>query len=178
VSEPKLAALSDWVRDWQIPLRRFLSGRRGAPTADVEDIAQEVFMRLLRYDRTELVNHPRAYLFKIAANVAAEWSMRASCRLPHDSSWLDELVDAMSPEVSLDLEKGDQRLEAALRALPARAREILRLHFHEGMSRPQIAQKLGVTRKIVKRDTARAYAALRSMLGSHDVMGPTDPWNI
>jgi hypothetical protein len=41
--------LSDWFRQWQLPLRRFLLRRAGVPAADVEDIGQEVFLRLMRY---------------------------------------------------------------------------------------------------------------------------------
>jgi RNA polymerase sigma-70 factor (ECF subfamily) len=148
----------------QLPLRRFLARRRVGSAADIEDIAQEVFLRLLRYDRAELVEHPQAYLFKIAVNVSAEWSTRSSRRLPHDSAWLTELVDALSPEAELEHAGLDECLRVAVEALPARAREILRLHFGEGMTHPQIATALGVTRKIVKRDCARAYAELRSTL--------------
>jgi RNA polymerase sigma factor (sigma-70 family) len=51
-----------------------------------------------------------------------------------------------------------------LETLAPRAREILRMHFGDGMTHPEIAIALGVTRKIVKRDTARAYAELRAKL--------------
>jgi RNA polymerase sigma factor (sigma-70 family) len=153
--------LGDWFRDWQRPLRRFLARRRVGSAADIEDIAQEVYLRVLRYDRTELVDHPQAYLFKIAANVSAEWALRSSRRLQHDSAWLEELVDALTPEVELEREGAEEHLRAAIGTLPARAREILRLHFGENMTHPEIAVALGVTRKVVKRDMARAYAALR-----------------
>jgi len=123
-------------------------------------------LRLLRYDRAEIVEDPQAYLFKMAANVSAEWAMRSSRRLPHDSAWLVDLVDALSPEVEMQRHGVDMQLRAAINELPPRAREILRLHFAEGMTHPQIAAALGVTRKIVKRDMARAYASLRTMLDS------------
>lgn len=138
--------------------------------ADIDDIAQEVFLRVLRYDRAELVEHPQAYLFKIATNVSAEWALRSSQRLPHDSAWLDELVDGLSPETELERESAGEHLRQAIDGLPVRAREILRLHFGEGLTHPQIASKLGVTRKIVKRDMARAYAALRINLDG-DLLG-------
>lgn len=156
--------LGTWFREFQQPLRRFLTRRRVGSAADIDDIAQEVFLRLLRYDRAALVDHPQAYLFKIASNVSAEWSLRASRRLPHDSEWLTELVDSLSPETALEREAADRDLRLALATLPARARAILRMHFDEGMTHPEIAVALGVTRKIVKRDTARAYAALRAHL--------------
>ena len=156
--------LGDWFRDWQKPLRRFLTRRRAGSAADIDDIAQEVFLRVLRYDRADLVDHPQAYLFKVAANVTAEWSLRSSRRLPHDAAWLDELVDDLSPEHQLERDGVDRQLQRAIEVLPARAREILRLHFGEGMTHPQIAAALGVTRKIVKRDMERAYAKLRFSL--------------
>jgi RNA polymerase sigma factor (sigma-70 family) len=156
--------LGDWFRDWQVPIRRFLARRRVGSVADIDDIAQEVFLRVLRYDRAELVDHPQAYLFKIAANVSAEWALRSNRRMPHDSVWLDELVGALSPEADLEREGEDEHVRQAIEALPARAREILRLHFGEGLTHPEIAVALGVTRKIVKRDMARAYAALRTHL--------------
>lgn len=153
--------LGDWFRDWEKPLRRFLARRGAGSSADIDDIAQEVFLRVLRYERADLVDHPQAYLFKVAANVTAEWALRCSRRLPHDAAWLDELVDERLPEDPLQRAGVDRELHAAIDLLPARAREILRLHFGEGMTHPQIAVALGVTRKIVKRDMERAYASLR-----------------
>lgn len=164
--------LGDWFRDWQLPLRRFLARRRVGTAADIEDIAQEVFVRLIQYDRAELVDHPKAYLFKIAANVSAEWAVRSSRRLPHDSAWLTELVDALSPDTEVEREDRDERTRAALVALPPRAREILRLHFGEGLTHPQVAAALGVSRKVVKRDMARAYAQLRELLDFDPAAAP------
>jgi RNA polymerase sigma factor (sigma-70 family) len=156
--------VGEWFRDWQQPLRRFLTRRRVGSAADIDDIAQEVFLRLLRYDRAELIDYPQAYLFKIASNVSAEWAMRSNRRMPHQSEWLTELVDALSPEVEVEREALDQQLRIAVQALPPRAREILRLHFGSGIQHEEIARRLGVTRKIVKRDMARAYASLRVSL--------------
>jgi RNA polymerase sigma-70 factor (ECF subfamily) len=153
--------LADWYRDWRLPLRRFLSRRNKASGADIDDISQEVFLRLLRYERTELVNQPQAYLFKIASNVSAEWRMRATRDLTHDPAWLAELVGSVSPPSELDTENAIARLETAVCNLPPRAREILRLRFTDGLSYAQVAAKMGVSLKIVSRDIERAYATIR-----------------
>lgn len=158
--------LADWFREWQRPLHRFLERRHAGSAADIDDIAQEVFLRLLRYERSELIDCPQAYLFKIAANVSADWAMRASRRMPHQSEWLAELVDALTPEVELERQGLDEQLRRALETLPPRCRKILRLHFGGGIPHKDIAAQLGVTRKIVKRDMARAYACLRMSLES------------
>src|SRR5262245_65687266 len=84
--------LVEWFRRWRTPLRRFLSSRGAVRPADFDDVSQEVFLRLLRYDATEIVEHPQAYLFKMASNVASEWSIRASSRLAHEPKWLTSLV--------------------------------------------------------------------------------------
>jgi RNA polymerase sigma factor (sigma-70 family) len=166
--------LADWFRDWQQPLRRYLARRRICRPDDVDDIAQEVFLRLLRCESTEFIDHPRAYLFKIAANVSMDWVTRASGRLPHDSAWLTELVDSLSPEVELERQGVDERLRLAVEVLSPRAREILRLQFGEGLSQAQIAGRLGLTPKVVKREMARSYAVLRTTLDSDLNGAPSD----
>ena len=79
---PPRGKLADWFDELRDPLRRFLAVRRGVKTSDIDDLAQEVFLRLLRYDRAELVNDPKAYLFKMASNVACEWFTYARQRFP------------------------------------------------------------------------------------------------
>jgi RNA polymerase sigma-70 factor (ECF subfamily) len=158
--------LSEWFRHWRSPLRKFLSRRNAVAKADLDDVAQEVFLRLLRSDRSELINHPQAYLFQMARHVAVEWATRARNRMPHDPVWLEELPDEEEPE-SLVARESDRRFVAkALHALPARQREILRLHYGEGLSRSQIAEHLGVSERVVKRDIIKAYATLRLDLGA------------
>jgi RNA polymerase sigma factor (sigma-70 family) len=167
--------VSDWFREWHVPLRRFLARRRAGSTADIDDIAQEVFLRLLRYNRSELVDCPQAYLYKIAANVSAEWSSRSRRRMPHNSEWLNDLADTFDPEEELGGDAKNAEIERAINELPARFREILRLHFGEGMQREQIAVHMKLTRKIVKRDLARAYATLRITLDPDLVGCMIDP---
>jgi RNA polymerase sigma-70 factor (sigma-E family) len=53
---------------------------------------------------------------------------------------------------------------AALRRLPVRQREVVVLRFYADLSEAQIASTMGITRGAVKSHTARAMAALRSVL--------------
>jgi RNA polymerase sigma-70 factor (ECF subfamily) len=93
--------------------------------------------------------------------------MRASRRLPHASSWLDELVEDPTVHSELDRNARTLALQKALGKLPSRACEILRLHFHEGLTHEQIANRLGVSQRVVKRDIVNAYASLRVELSAH-----------
>lgn len=160
----KASRLIEWFGEWREPLRRYLLLRRAGSSADVEDMAQEVFLRLIRYDRAELINHPQAYLFKIAANVSAEWAVRHNRSLPHSADWLAELVDDGDPESVMEQEDSEATLLQLINSLPSRSREMLRLHFAEGLKYEEIAARMGVSRRIVKRDLARSYAVVRASL--------------
>lgn len=162
--------LAEWFAQWRQPLRQFLSGYRALPAADLDDVAQEVFLRLLRFDRSELVDHPRAYLFKIASNVAAEWSIRARVARPHQAEWLDELATDDTPEGRAEQESAQQEVRRALMTLSPRHREVLKLHFTEGLSYAQIAEHLGATPRTVRRLMEQSYEKMRLEL-SPELLG-------
>jgi RNA polymerase sigma factor (sigma-70 family) len=159
------ARIADWFRRfrrWRAPLRRFLIARGTLGAHDVDDIAQEVFFRLLRYQNSELIEHPEAYLFRMATNVADEWAMLARHRRPHGSQWLSDLPAPSRPDHEAAQEAANREFLTALQALPVRQREILRLHYGEGLTRAEIASQLQITERMVKRDLIMAYAALRT----------------
>src|SRR4051812_38471175 len=56
-------------------LRRFLSGRV-RNRSDVPDLAQEVFLRLLRVEDYRRIQSPEAYLFTIASHVIQQHAAR------------------------------------------------------------------------------------------------------
>lgn len=156
--------LSSWFLQWRLPLRRFLLGKTGVRAADVDDVAQEVFLRLMRYERGELVDHPKAYLYKVASNVAAEWSIRAASRSRHDEKWLPSLTGGAEPDALLQRVQSQAEIKRALGTLPAEQREVLKLHFIEELAQEQIALRTGRSRRRIRRDVARAYERLRHEL--------------
>jgi RNA polymerase sigma-70 factor (ECF subfamily) len=153
--------VAEWFRHWRAPLRKFLAGRAAVRAADIDDVAQEVFLRLLRYESAALVEHPQAYLFKMASNVAAEWAIRSRHRLAHEPHWLDALIAEGSAEDGLDDLAMQQEIKRALATLTTRERAVLRLHFEEGLSYAQIALRLGVGLRMVRRDFEKSYGKLR-----------------
>jgi RNA polymerase sigma-70 factor (ECF subfamily) len=164
-NSPPPDRLVQWFLQWREPICRFLGARRAVNKANIDDIAQEVFLRMVRYDHSASVSNPQSYLFKMAANVAAEWSMRPRERRPHASEWLADLVVDSSPESEFLDQAAQAELLAAINALPARPREILRLHFVESLTREQIAARMSLSARVVKRELIRAYATLRHSLG-------------
>lgn len=156
--------MSDWFRQWRAPLRKFLSGKGGVATADVDDVAQEVFLRLLRYERAELIEHPQAYLYKMASNVAAEWSIRTRQRRPHEAKWLAELVIEDQPESQAVRHSAQGEVARAINTLTPGQREVLKLFFADGLAQAQIADRLGSTPRSVRRHLAKSYEKLRHEL--------------
>jgi RNA polymerase sigma factor (sigma-70 family) len=156
--------LSDWFRQWRSPLRKFLRSRGVPRITDIDDVAQEVFLRLMRYERTELIENPQAYLYKMATHVAAEWAIRARNTRPHEPKWLANLVAPDHPEREAARSELHAEIEHALRRLPARQREILKLHCFENLSRAEIAARLGTTERSIKRVLMKTHEQLRFWL--------------
>jgi len=130
--------LTDWFLKWRQPLRKFLIGKGTVPASDLDDVAQEVFLRLMRYDRTELIEHPQAYLYKMASNVAAEWAMRGRYQRAREPEWLAVLAAEERGDQAID--QASQRelqdeIERALLTLTPQQRQVLKLQFYSGLTR-------------------------------------------
>jgi RNA polymerase sigma factor (sigma-70 family) len=153
--------IAEWARSWNAGLTRFLR-RRVPGQIDAEDLAQEVYVRLLRVEKLDLIEEPQAYLYRVASNVAAEWRMRACHSKPHSAEELETLVAAATPESLLDEAQFAAQLNAALGKLTPMARAVIYLKLRDGMSHDEIARHLGITTRRVRRHLTHAYAHLRS----------------
>lgn len=165
--------LTLWFKRWRGPIQRWVVSQSLVPSSDVDDLAQEVFLRLLRYKDEGAVEYPKTYLFRIASNVASEWRERArNCR-PHDDAWLEELrvEPGDEPETAIARVLIHDLVRTAVRGLPRRQRQVLMLHLEGGLTCLQIALQLGLTRRMVKRELAIAYRSLRWELTAEDMMG-------
>jgi RNA polymerase sigma factor (sigma-70 family) len=165
------ARLIEWFERWRRPIRSWIAADKGVHAGDIDDLTQEVFLRLLRYSDDVLVENPQGYLYRIASNVVQEWRQRCRVRLPHEECWLEELQldTAQEPEDVFVRASATRYLQAAVDQLPARQREILRLHVEEGLTYKQIAQLRGLTYRIVLRDLTRAYTTLRKRCLAEDL---------
>ncbi len=163
--------LTQWFEVWRGAMKRWLSSRSAIQAADLDDVAQEVFLRLLRYSNDAVVEYPQSYLFRIATNVVNEWRERARNSLPHDDVWLADLQiePEAEPESSVEHDLVNKYVRRAVSLLPPRQRQVLLLHIREDLTYKQIAVKLKLTPRVVRRDIARAYADLRGELSATDM---------
>jgi RNA polymerase sigma factor (sigma-70 family) len=156
--------LKEWRRTWNRSLLRFL-GRRVRASVDIEDLAQETYLRLLRARDLGEVQNPQAYLLKVASHVVLEWRERQP---PLDRIEIMEadtqLADEASPELEVEATLSQVRLERTLASLSPVMRAVLLLRLRDEKSCQQIAQELDITPRQVKRYLARGYALLHETL--------------
>lgn len=153
------------VRDHGRRLLRYLASRlRNAP-ADAADLAQEVYLRLLRMPRHETVRSPQAYLFTIAQHVLYEHYMARSA-MPEALQMTEALAEQEAyieedATARIEARQRLQQIDAALRQVPPRAYATFVLHRRYGYSLEEIAAHFGVSRPMVKKYLAKAVMHCR-----------------
>lgn len=158
-----LSLIVGWRQRFNRSLLQFL-GRRVRLAVDIEDIAQETYLRLLRARDLQGVNNPQGYLLRVASHVVAEWRERQPSNDKVQTLDEDFLVDERTPELELDVILTRAQLERALANIPTLTRTVLLLKFREGQHCKEIALRLGLTDRQVRRHLTRGFEHLRHAL--------------
>ncbi len=145
-------------------LRRFLKLNL-SNASDIPDLAQEVFMRLLRVQNYDEIRSPEAYLFTVASHVVQQHAQKLAL-LPESLEVTElfaelQLISADDPVSGVELHQRLQELERALEQLPPRVALTLLLHRLKGNSIEEIARELGVAQITVKKYLAKALLHCR-----------------
>jgi RNA polymerase sigma factor (sigma-70 family) len=164
-SDDRQAFVTALVRNHGQRLRRYLAARLGTAAADIPDLAQEVYLRLLRMPSHENIQSPQAYLFTIAHHVLYEHRMRQSAT-PNNIE-MTELVAEMEsyieedPGTRVDARQRLEQIDRALKEVSPRAYATFVLHRRFGFSLEEIATQFGVSRPMVKKYLAQAVIHCR-----------------
>jgi len=160
---PDLAA---WMTQYGARLRRYFARR--APTADVDDLVQDVFLNLQSARLHPPIADVERYLFTVAHHALINMRRHQTVRR---SALHDPLEDSpepasdLSPERILAARQEVARAVKAIDALPPRARDAFRLHRFDDLTYAVIAERMGISRESVKellqRATSRVSCALR-----------------
>jgi len=140
-----------WLVSW-------LRGRVGNP-ADAADLAQDVFVRLLRQPDLKALHEPRAYLATVGKRLALNLHRRRSL----ESAYLDALAArpqalVPSPEEQFLFHHTLLELDEQLESLGSKVKRAFVLAQFEGMTYANIAREIGVTPRTVVTYVARAMA--------------------
>lgn len=147
-------------------LRLFLARRLGSPN-DVADLAQEVYLRLLRMKGPKLVDNPGAFIFGVAKHALADFRLQSAPRgkqVSLDSEdGLAEAERADSVEDSVARLSFMQQVQRALKELPPIQQAVLLMAKRDGMSHEEISRRLGISIDMVRKHSYWAKARLRTM---------------
>lgn len=137
--------------------------RRKAGRDDAPDLAQEAFTLFLRSGALDRVDHPRAYLIRIARNLLINRA-RGQKRAGAVFYPFDEGCDApVPPDQIRRIEEIDIRrvFRPTLLAMPPRTRRIFLMSRLRQQTYREIAQQLGITDMAVEHHMSRALARCR-----------------
>jgi RNA polymerase sigma factor (sigma-70 family) len=145
-------------------LQAFLN-RRVRRRPDAAELAQEVYVRLLRMPDIESIRDPGAYLYTVASNLARDHARRER----RDGAVLDvddpvvaeQLAELPGFGGQLDAEQRIRRLREVLQQLPPKCHAALVMQYWHGLSYEEIAQRLGVSTHMVKKYLSQAMAHCR-----------------
>jgi RNA polymerase sigma factor (sigma-70 family) len=145
-------------------LRSFLA-RRLRNASDAPDLAQEVFLRLMRVEHHESIRSPEAYLFTVASHVLHQHALKQSAT-PNCVDISDlfselQLTSGDDPAATTDVAQRLEHLERSLKQLPPKMSAALMLHRFAGFSIQEIGERLGVSRPTAKKYLARALTHCR-----------------
>ena len=155
--------LVGWRQRWNRSLLQFL-GRRVRSTVEIEDLAQEIYLRLLRAPDLLQVRNPQAYLLRVAGHVVGEWRREYPPMESFSPDESDAPVDECLPELAVDATLSEQRLNQQLEQMSPMMRAVVLLRLRDEYSYKQIAQELELTLRQVRRYLARGYEQLRGAL--------------
>jgi RNA polymerase sigma-70 factor (ECF subfamily) len=135
--------------------------------ADIDDLLQEVYMRLASAAQKEIPAQTKAFVFSTARNLLIDRVRREQVVPIEAVADLDALgvaIDEPGPDRSVMARDELRRVQAALDRLPPRAREALLLRRVDGLSRAEIAQRMGIGEGTVKEYLSESVCALADML--------------
>ena len=161
--------LRDLIRGQYHELVRRLTRRLGSADA-AQEALHDAYLRLERGDDIGPVASPRAYLLRMAANLAS--NRRRADRKLLSAAEISELIDLADedpgPERAAQARADVQAVLKALDGLPAVRRDIFLASWAERLPHPEIAARFGVHLRTVQKEVRRAELYLRDFFSENE----------
>jgi len=144
-------------------LRRRLLRQCGTSIQEVDELIQEAFLRLVRYERQQSapIRDPVAFLLDVAQRVHID-HVRHSAVVDRVLSrealetWSTCWTSGDTPEQEIEAHQLLERLVQRFAAANPQTQQVFLLHRFDGLTYAQIAQVLGISAATVKRRLAEA----------------------
>ena len=152
--------------DFERPLKGYF-GKRIRDRSQVDDMVQDVFVRLSKRDDLTELERPEAYIFHIAANLVRD---RARRKITHRSFTKDlsdrneNFIEEISPERVLQGKRRVLALQNALNELPERTRVIFVLQRFEEFTYKEIGKRLNISTSSVEKHMMQAIKHIKQRM--------------
>ena len=160
--------LRELLADQYDVFRTRLTRRLGSAELADESL-NETWLRLHRQDEVGIVQSPARYVLQMAMNIATDHRRRESrvARRSDVRIALDVMPDpAPGPEREVAARLEVEALQRAIVLLPYRARAILIARRVEGLSQKQLADRFGMSPRMVRLELQRALEHCEAFLAS------------
>lgn len=151
-------------------LRKFIA-KMGANAADVEDIAQEALVRTMKADGDRMIENPKAYLFRVAQNLALRQ------RRPRGYGIMQDMEDDDMAGIAADLPSVEEQvisrerlalLMDAVAALPPVCRRVVVMRKVYGYSHQEVAERLGIAVSTVEKHLVKGFGRCVEAMRRHE----------
>jgi RNA polymerase sigma factor (sigma-70 family) len=152
-------------------LRRFIGSREAA-----DDLAQEAFLRAFAAEPGRVIVSPKAFLFKVAKNLALnELARQATVPIEPlgDFEGQEVLEDSRQAAVEdvVDSRERVRLLARAIAALPPQCAKVFILRKMQGLSQKEIAVRLSISVRTVENHVALGLSRCRAYMRAHGAAG-------
>jgi RNA polymerase sigma factor (sigma-70 family) len=164
VADPKPSLVERLFAEHRTALQTFFR-RRIRSQADVPDLAQEVYVRMLRIRDPEAIRNPVHYLYTVANNLVKEHAVlehrQASCIDIDEAPAQEQLETLPAFDLDLDVTQRVARLGVVLKQLRPKCRAAVVLRFTHELSYREIGIHLGVSPQMARKYVAQALGHCR-----------------
>ena len=161
--------LAEEVQLFELPLRAYLS--RSLPSqADVDDLVQDTYVRLLKAKERGSIRHTKGLLFAIARNAVRDYLRQKSNEdvVPITENAIFPVLEGDETLVELVCRHEELAiLTDAISSLPERCREVILLRKIKGLSQREIAGLLGIAEHTVESLAAKGVHRCADYLRAH-----------
>lgn len=134
---------------------------------DIADLRQEVYVLVYEAARRQIPDPAKPFVLTIARNLIINRVRRAQIipiEAVADLETLGVAADAPGPDRAAMAREALRRVQDALNHLPPRSREVVVLKQVDGLSRREIAARMGISGDTVKWHLAQGMRALADTL--------------
>ena len=165
VAEGVESAMDHCIRKYG-PLVWSIARRHVSNDTAAEDVVQETFTDLWKSAKrfNAEVATESTFVGMLARRRAIDFARRESRRVQFEPMPEAESIPHASTEASPSLSCESQDVREALKQLPDETQQIFSLHFDEGMTHPEIAERTGLPLGSVKTRLRRGLIEVRDIL--------------